>query len=1122
MMTNLRRNEQGRVTAEAARLGRAPFQFCHPSHQLNRDHDFNCVHNFNGDHHRPIRFAFWLPMVVVFAWLVAGINIAPLDSSWPASAAAAEMTDGEASGSPNASAAGAAETHRMWTFERRDDTDFNGQPDQFDRREGVGFPKYVEAGIVAKDPEQTEKWRQLDSALVRGYRQTNQWLTDFAGPDWRLPLPPSVVDWAVDHYYRVELDGGQFQVRTRAIPANSRYQYRLRADVRCRSLVHDRVHVELMFVDGGGNIIASRGLPTISGTRDWTRMEVSRIVVPAETEAMFVRLGVLGSSDGLEDIRGEIGFDNIRVDRYPQLQLATDRPTGIYRPGDRISVSAQAMGIDAASGRIGFVLLDHDDQALADHVADIQPRIAPFDQPSAPSKNYLATRPSRWELPPLGPGFYKIRAAATTGDGVDPLQKIRGGLTAQTTLAVLNPSIDGAPYGVFGWDFDQPINDDLSPKLWANFLVDSGVSWLKYPCWIPPQPQSGVDRLVELLTRAQDAGIVVVGRLDGPPPNEPRSLLSTPDSDVNPWVDSPSRNDDDFNIVGGNAASISIGQSLRGNDQFDGDGQSRNQTFDFVKTPWQSTADAFGQPIDRVDPLQQRRSGIEIQSGLGSGGGRFAIGDQTAKANSPGETQAGSGGRIAEHLREATDWQPTLGGVMARLTLKIRQWQLGRDDDHSFLETGSLKENIAQIARDLQGFGQPLEIAIAWPWMEPVLPAAETSWQAIVRGETPPLSAAELDAALADRPAISVSDANTWLSLQTIDESQYKQRDRVIDLVRRMMKIRGHRVEAAFLKSVDDPRSGVLRSDGRPGILYLPWRTTARIIGNLRDVGSLDLLSETENAVMVGSSRAVLVMWSANPGTESLYLGDDISIIDVWGRQTAVPTSTVNGRTVHQIPVGPMPVFVTGVDPMLLAFRMSVRLSRNQLDSLLGQSQNLDVEFTNPSRGTLIGGLNVEVPQAWQITNNTGGRWEAPATASIRSRQTIVLSNTAKIGEYVVPLHFQIDSQPTKYITVHRKIDIGPKGLIVQSSTRTVGRDDLVVEIEMTNTSNKIQSYDCLLFPPPGRRYQLRFITIPPGETVRRDFIWSGASELDGKTMLLRAVEQDGPGVLNYDVELVR
>lgn len=1036
----------------------------------------------------------WAIAIPLFAIALVCLNIIV---GSPADAAKPSNTPNQTTGSKTDAAAsaigddadgdtGSTKSRHLWTFERTDDADFNGSPDGFVRRFGLGFPKYVGAEIVPRDPLKKKQWQEIDSLIVQAYQRGNELLTRFAKPGLRLPLPPSVVDLAVDHYYRVTLDGGQFQARTRAVPADAMFQYRLRADIRCQSLNHDRAHVEVVFVDAAGDIVASRSLRTLSGTRPWTRLEVSRIVVPSETSAMFVRLGVLGNNDGLEDILGEIGFDNIRIDQYPQLQMTTDRESGIYRPGDRITVSAQALGIDRRGGQVGFVLIDHNNQVIDQHVSDIEPLTPTFKGASESSRNADApiqklradaiakTRdksrsiapPSLWTLPPLDPGFYRIRAAATTRVGGNPLDKMENGLTAETSLAILNPTIDGAPHGVFGWSLDHPIDDQILPKQYANFLVDSGVAWMKYPCWISPEPTAGVNRLDNVLSRIQDSGIITIGRLDGSP------VVATGSTPVvqqsNPWLESPTGIDSNF------------ASDFQPNDRPLGDAP-----FDFVNNPWQTT----------IDSTHQATPGV----------------------GSNNDPQPAQQSQIAEELKEIDAWKPQLENVMSRLTLKIRQWQLGRDDDYSFLQTPSLKESVTLVSQALQGFGQPLEIALPWPWMQPTLSADQTSWQVNVRGESPPYSPMELDEALAARAPISISDANTWLSLQTMRQDQYDLQDRIIDLVRRMMTIRKHRVQAAFLKSADDPQTGVLGADGRPGPLYLPWRTTSRLIGNLREVGSLNLPSGTDNSVMVGASRAVLVMWSPTPRIETLYLGDDVSVMDVWGRSTKASEVTRDGRTAQVIPVGPVPVFVLGADPMLLAFRMGVALSTDQLDSLLGEAQTLDVEFTNPSRETIIGGMQIEPPTGWTVQND-GGRWEAAAASSQRIRQIVVLSNSAKIGDYVLPIHFQIETVPPKHITIHRKVNVGPSGLIVDSTTELIGDDELRVSIEMTNTSDRIQSYDCLLFPPPGRTYQLRFITIPPGKTVRRDFIWSGAAQLDGQTMLLRAVEQDGNRVLNYEV----
>lgn len=120
------------------------------------------------------------------------------------------------------------------------------------------------------------------------------------------------------------------------------------------------------------------------------------------------------------------------------------------------------------------------------------------------------------------------------------------------------------------------------------------------------------------------------------------------------------------------------------------------------------------------------------------------------------------------------------------------------------------------------------------------------------------------------------------------------------------------------------------------------------------------------------------------------------------------------------------------------------------------------------------------------------------------------------IGKYEVPLHFELDTIPPKRIIVYRRVTVGPEGVDIDTKTRLLIRDELQVQIEMTNRTSQPKAFDCLLFPPPGRQFQERVITVAPGATVRRNFFWSDAKSLVGKEMTMRAVEQDGPQVINY------
>ena len=61
-----------------------------------------------------------------------------------------------------------------------------------------------------------------------------------------------------------------------------------------------------------------------------------------------------------------------------------------------------------------------------------------------------------------------------------------------------------------------------------------------------------------------------------------------------------------------------------------------------------------------------------------------------------------------------------------------------------------------------------------------------------------------------------------------------------------------------------------------------------------------------------------------------------------------------------------------------------------------------------------------------------------------------------------------------------------------------------------------------MLFPPPGRQFKRRFVTVGPGETERREFFFANGADIINQRMLLRAIEEDGNRVVNYPVDVIR
>lgn len=470
-------------------------------------------------------------------------------------------------------------------------------------------------------------------------------------------------------------------------------------------------------------------------------------------------------------------------------------------------------------------------------------------------------------------------------------------------------------------------------------------------------------------------------------------------------------------------------------------------------------------------------------------------------------------------FRDQDTWQPLLETLMSRLTMKVQWWQLGNERDFSFLDRGSLKETIEGIQRGLQGYGQPLNMVLSWPWLEPQPAASERSWKAVTRSESETFTADELDAYLDIEldPDATTPTPRTWLLLDPLPKSQYDTATRIRDMVLRMATVRGHAVEAVFVSDPTHPETGLLQPNGLPDIMLLPWRTTAATLGTLQRSGSLRLPNGSSNIVLSDGQRSVMVLWNSQPTSEEIYLGEDIEELSVWGVRTPAATVDTQGMTRQVIEAGPIPKFIVGLHPLMTQFRMQVELDRPSIDSLLGRSQLVAVNMKNPQSTTLEGDLLMTAGDAWDLPRYPA-QWQIRGSGTLAQPVPITLRSNAKTGVQEIALQFRLGQVGPQPFLVYRELRVGPEGLEVQITTRLDERDNLIVRLEMENSSDERQSYDCRLFPP-GRQYQRQTVSVNAGQRVRREFSLPNGGQLMGKTILLRAAEQDGRRVLNYTVQ---
>lgn len=933
-------------------------------------------------------------------------------------------------------------------FERSEDKNFDAFPDGWKRLRDSQHPPYLPVKIVAHNQKSLDLTRSIDRSMLAPWEKVRSQIGLLP------PLPPSASDWLIDHYLRMELDGGAAMMQSPTIPFDPNFRYQLTGRMFTERLKHNHAFAELVFLNAAGEVIRNERAEAYSGTNRWTSLRTEMSAAPAGAAGMAIRLHLTPQQWGKDrDIYGTAGFDDLVVMQVPRVRIETDNRLAIYQPASQPVVRMSVMGLKDTTNTARFVVLDADGRQVARQDLAFQLEKVPSEDENKGDKKSkaankvdnleefeaaflvdpnstaeAASKPetpkndadqgaktqveiealAQWKMPSLEPGFYTIRAGL--------IENGREWLRTETSLAVTADMPIMATAGPFGWALPDGIGN-LDLKSVPPWLKDSGVFALKYPLWMAPDDRPAIDNAAWLTERLKESEIRCIGLLANPPP-------------------------------------------------------------------------AIQTIIDERDKRQP----------------------------------------VAANLfRDSRVWQPLLEPIMTRLTIRVPTWQLGVDGDHSFIGRPQLPEVIRTINRDLQGYGQPIGVAISWPWLDTLPPEVGAVASAVNRSSDEPLTSDELEAALQSAAAEPVAPSEpgkqrtrqeNWVNINPLDKTKYDRDTRISDLLLRMGTVRGHSVSGAFISNPRDRKQGVLRSDWRPDDLYLPWRTASLLMGDVARVGTIDLEDAGLNMVFANDTRSMMMIWSPEPTTLDIYVGDKVRQIDAWGRQTIPEKVDVDGQVKHRVKLNRTPIFLVDVDPVIVSLRMTTRLVDERIDSLLGRRQRVGVIVRNPTSQTLSGTVALPPPNDWLVESPPQSFDLLPGEK--RELQfEIVLRNSARIGN--VPLQFQylLRNEPVRRFTIERQIAVGPDGLDVEVTTKQV-QNTLVVQLLLRNHSSKDQQYDCLLFPPEGRQYQRHQVSVAAGSTVRRDFNWEDAQSLVGKTMLLRAVEQGGGRILNQSINVTR
>ncbi len=466
---------------------------------------------------------------------------------------------------------------------------------------------------------------------------------------------------------------------------------------------------------------------------------------------------------------------------------------------------------------------------------------------------------------------------------------------------------------------------------------------------------------------------------------------------------------------------------------------------------------------------------------------------------------------IADLLSEDPSlWLPSLDAVLTRLSLRVRWWQLGVDYDTSYSDFHNLEKEIGTLRGYLFRFGQDVNLGIGWPWTKMSSSEEYAPWDFQQLSSTPGFTGQEIANYLKIPKRQGIA---RWILIDPLDREYYDLETRTRDLVEQMLSAKISGAEGIFVNKPFDDRRGIMTDAGTPGELLLPWRTTASLLSGTKYLGKIRMPGGSENRILETKTGDVLmVVWNQNATKEILYLGENVRVVDAWGR-AKTPAQQEHRQVIE---VATLPIFVLGLDPHVARWRMNTHFFKPNIPSIFGSSHSNRISISSPFEQGAGGSVRLSGPEGWQILPN---RIDFKLSANDKSERPfqIVLPFNAVSGSASIRADFDFAADRQYRFSVYREMVVGDEDIELELHTRLDDDGTLVVEQRMINHAKEPVDFKCLLYAFGRRRQRMQVFRLSNSSDIKT-YKYQNGQDLIGNELWLRAEEQSGARVFNYRI----
>jgi hypothetical protein len=358
---------------------------------------------------------------------------------------------------------------KTFSFENPEDLDFDGQPDDWIRRKGDGFPQYVKVAIDRKS----------------GYL-SNQSL-------------------------RMSANGGAVAYYSPQIPIDMEHTYVFEGFINTVKLKNTAAIITLSFLNHRRERVQRFVSEPITHTIDgWKKVQIGPVTPLDEVRFCIIGCHLVNGEEF--DIEGDAWFDQLWLGKLPRFGIISNFETHFRTKDAPVQIKSRVMGLDPGyQYRLHLELRDFANNILQQKTFDLEAdkkMILPTDD--SPVSTRPVRKPVLWELQSQGPGYYRVHSQLQRNTEII--------VDTYTSFVSLDLKQENSPKGEFGWSMPNgaahiPVEDI------TNIASEAGIHWVKYPVWDQHNSnnQKSLSHTGIFLTNMVTHGINPIGLLNHPP-----------------------------------------------------------------------------------------------------------------------------------------------------------------------------------------------------------------------------------------------------------------------------------------------------------------------------------------------------------------------------------------------------------------------------------------------------------------------------------------------------------------------------------------------------------------------------------------------------------------------------